>query len=121
MVGAIPDAFLKGPMPTPKFNGEIRLGAMYPRSGSNSYMGEEAWRGIELATRVQNAKGGIHGKEIKIVLADAPDIQTGVSEVERLINKEGLKVVMGTFSSAVAYATSAIAEQSIPIIRLFHM
>jgi branched-chain amino acid transport system substrate-binding protein len=112
MVGAIPDAFLKGTMPAPKFSGEIRLGALYPRSGGNSYLGEETWRGVELAMRVQNAKGGINGKEIKITLADAPDIQTGVSEVERLISKERMKVIMGTFTSGVAYATSAVAERN---------
>ncbi len=112
VVGGIPEEFLKGTMPAPKFSGEIRLGALYPRSGSNSYLGEEAWRGVELAMRVQNAKGGINGKEIKITLADAPDIQTGVSEVERLISKEGLKVVMGTFTSGVAYATTVVAERN---------
>jgi branched-chain amino acid transport system substrate-binding protein len=112
VVGAIPDDFLKGTMPPPKFSGEIRLGALYPRSGSNSYLGEEAWRGVELAMRVQNAKGGIGGKEIKITIADASDIQVGVSEVERLISKEGMKVVMGTFTSGVAYATTEIAERN---------
>ena len=112
VVGVIPEEFLKGTMPAPKFSGEIRLGALYPRSGFNSYLGEEAWRGVELAMRVQNAKGGINGKEIKITPADAPDIQTGVSEVERLISKEGMKVVMGTFTSGVAYATSVVAERN---------
>jgi branched-chain amino acid transport system substrate-binding protein len=112
VVGAIPEEFLKGTMSAPKFSKEIRVGALYPRSGINSYLGEEAWRGVELAMKVQNAKGGINGKEIKITLADASDTQTGVSEVERLINKEGLKVVMGTFTSAVAYATTAVAERN---------
>ncbi len=112
VIGSIPEEFLKGTMPPPKFSGEIRLGALYPRSGSNSYLGEEAWRGVELAMRVQNAKGGINGKEIKITIADAPDIQVGVSEVERLISKEGLKVIMGTFTSGVAYATTAVAERN---------
>jgi branched-chain amino acid transport system substrate-binding protein len=112
VVGAISEEFLKGTMSAPKFNGEIRLGALFPRSGSNSYLGEEAWRGMELAMKVQNAKGGIKGKEIKITVADAPDIQTGVSEVERLINKEGLKVITGTFASGVSYGTTAVAERN---------
>jgi branched-chain amino acid transport system substrate-binding protein len=112
MVGAIPEEFLKGTMAAPKFSGEIRVGALYPRSGPNSYLGEEAWRGVELAMMVQNAKGGIGGKEIKITVADAPDTQAGVSEVERLINKEGLKVVLGTFVSAIAYAASAVTERN---------
>jgi branched-chain amino acid transport system substrate-binding protein len=112
MIGAIPDELLKGTPPAPKFSGEIKLGALYPRSGPNSYLGEEAWRGVELAVMVQNAKGGINGKEIKILLADAPDTQAGVSEAERLISREGMKVVMGTFSSAVAFATSQVAERN---------
>ncbi len=112
VVGAIPGELFRGTMPAPKFSGEIRLGAIYPRSGALSYLGEEAWRGVELAVRVQNAKGGINGKQIKVTLADAPDIQTGVSEVERLISKEGLKVIMGTFASGIAYATTEVAERN---------
>ncbi len=49
VIGAIPEEFLKATMPAPKFSGEVRLGALYPRSGQNSYLGEEAWRGVELA------------------------------------------------------------------------
>ena len=112
VVGAIPDAFLKGTMPAPKFSGEIKLGAMYPRTGVYSYLAEEAWRGVELAMKVQNAKGGINGKEIKITIRDIPDTQTGVSETERLINMDQMKVIMGTFSSGIAYATHAVAERN---------
>ena len=60
VVGAIPDAFLKGTMPAPKFSGEIKLGAMYPRTGVYSYLAEEAWRGVELAMKVQNSSESRH-------------------------------------------------------------
>jgi len=49
MVGAIPEAMLTGTVPTPKFTGEIKVGSIFPRTGANGYLGEEAWRGAELA------------------------------------------------------------------------
>lgn len=112
MVGAIPDNVLNGTAPTPKFSGEIDLGAMYPRSGANAYLGEETWRGVELAMKVQNAKGGINGKEIKITIVDVPDTNSAVSAVQRLITQNHMQLIMGTFASASAYAASPIAERA---------
>jgi len=112
MVGAIPEALLKGNMPAPKFTGEIRIGSVFPRSGVNAYLGEESWRGLELAVKVINAKGGINGKEVKVTIVDTPDPSTAVSEAERMISREGIKIITGTTTSFISYAVSELTERN---------
>jgi branched-chain amino acid transport system substrate-binding protein len=112
LVGAIPEALLKGALPPPKFTGEIKIGSIFPRSGVNGYLGEESWRGAEMAAKVINAKGGINGKEVKLSVADAPDASAGVSEAERLISREKMGVITGTHMSVLGYPLSEVAERN---------
>ncbi len=112
VLGAIPKEVLDGTAKMPQFSGEYVIGTMYPRTGANAYLGEDSWRGAELAARVQNYKGGINGKEIKLDLVDTPDTAAGVSATERFINQKGYKLLMGTYASAISVATSEIAEKN---------
>ncbi len=112
MVGAIPDALLKGTLPAPRFTSEIKIGAVFPRSGVVGYLGEESWRGAELAAKVINAKGGISGKEVKLSVADAPDATAGVSETERLISREKMGVITGTHMTVLSYPVSEVTERN---------
>jgi len=112
LVGAIPEALLKGTLPAPKFSGEIRIGSIFPRSGVVGYLGEESWRGAELAAKVINAKGGINGKEVKLSVSDAPDASAGVSEAERLISREKMGLITGTHMSVLCYAVSEVTERN---------
>jgi branched-chain amino acid transport system substrate-binding protein len=111
-VGAIPEGLLKGTLSPPKFSGEIRVGSIFPRSGVNGYLGEESWRGAELAAKVINAKGGVNGKEVKLTVSDAPDASAGVSEAERLISREKMGVITGTHMSILSYPVSEVAERN---------
>jgi branched-chain amino acid transport system substrate-binding protein len=111
-VGAIPEGLLKGTLPAAKFTGEVRVGSIFPRSGVNGYLGEESWRGAELAAKVINAKGGISGKEVKLTVSDAPDASAGVSEAERLISREKMGVITGTHMSILSYPVSEVAERN---------
>lgn len=92
--------------------GPIKLGAIYPLSGNMALLGEESYRGVELATKVRNEKGGINGKQIEIVKADAPDANAAQAEANRLINQQNIKVLMGSYSSSLSYAASDVAERN---------
>lgn len=91
---------------------EIKIGAIFPFSGNMALLGEENWRGAEIARIVRNEKGGIGGKDITFLRADAPDATAAVAEADRLITKEGVKVIIGTYSSSLAYAASEVAERN---------
>lgn len=91
--------------------GAIRIGALYPFSGSLALLGEESFRGAELARRQRNQDGGVAGSQIEYVRADVPDPNVARSEAERLLSREGLQVLIGTYSSALAMTASEVAAR----------
>jgi branched-chain amino acid transport system substrate-binding protein len=86
----------------------IRIGALYPTSGSLALLGEESWRGTAIAVKLRNAAGGINGRKIELVRADVPDVNAATAEARRLTSKEGLDFAMGTYSSSLALAASEV-------------
>lgn len=91
---------------------KIKIGVLFPLSGNMALLGEEQFRGAELARQLINSKGGINGKQIEFIKADAPDATAAVAEADRLINKEGAKIIIGTYSSSLSYAASEVAERN---------
>ncbi len=90
----------------------VKIGVLLPFSGPLAYEGNEVFKGFEVARVEQNKKGGIFGKQIEFIKGDAVDPKAAVSEAERLISVEGIKVILGTFSSPRSYAASTIAEKN---------
>lgn len=90
----------------------IKIGAIYPLSGNMAALGEESLRGVELAAKVRNEKGGINGKKIEIVKADAPDANAAQAEANRLITQQNIKVLVGTYSSSLSYTATEVAERN---------
>ena len=59
---------------------ELKLGALYPFSGGLALLGDESFRGVQLAVDERNAAGGINGQKITLVKADAVDASQAVGE-----------------------------------------
>jgi len=91
--------------------GALRIGALYPFSGSLALLGEESFRGAELARRQRNQDGGVAGSQIEYVRADVPDPNVARTEAERLLSRERLQVLIGTYSSALAMTASEVAAR----------
>jgi branched-chain amino acid transport system substrate-binding protein len=90
----------------------LKIGALYPLSGDLALLGEESFRGAELAVEEINKNGGIDGKKVELVKADAPDADAGQAEANRLVNQEGIKAVVGSYSSSIAFAASEVTERN---------
>ncbi|WP_066292393.1 ABC transporter substrate-binding protein [Bacillus sp. FJAT-29937] len=91
----------------------LKLGALYPLSGGLALLGEESFRGAELAIEEANKNGGIAGgKTIELVKGDAVDADAAQSEANRLINQENIKSIFGSYSSSISFAASEVAERS---------
>ena len=90
----------------------IKIGTLFSRTGPLANLGMESWRGAELARIVQNQQGGILGKKIVFVNADAVDPKGAVSEAERLCTVEKVPVIVGSFSSSISLAANAKADQN---------
>lgn len=89
----------------------IKVGALYPFSGGLAVLGEESFRGLEMAVEERNAAGGIQGgKKIEMIKGDAVDPNQAVGEARRLISVAGVGVIFGTYSSSRAFAASQVAE-----------
>ena len=90
----------------------IRIGALFPFTGSLAMLGNETFNGAIIAQDMVNEKGGIWGKKVEWVKADGVDPKKAITECERLIAVEKIKLVFGTYSSSLAYAASEIAERN---------
>lgn len=90
----------------------IKIGALFPLSGNLALLGEESFRGVELAVEEINANGGINGKKVELVKGDAVDPDAAQSEANRLINKENINLIVGSYSSGISFAASEVAERN---------
>jgi len=89
-----------------------RIGALFPFTGSLALLGNESFNGAVIAQDMVNEKGGIQGKKVEWVKADGVDPKKAITECERLIAVEKIKLVFGTYSSSLSYAASEIAERN---------
>jgi len=92
--------------------GPLRIGALYPISGSLALLGEESWRGVEIALELRNQKGGVAGRKLEAVRADIPDVNAASSEARRLVTQENLGLLVGAYSSSLSLAASEVAARS---------
>ena len=88
----------------------LPVGALFPFSGSLSLLGDESFRGLDLATDALNAAGGLFGRPVALVRGDANDSAQATAEAKRLIEQAKVNCVFGSYSADVAIAASAVAE-----------
>lgn len=90
----------------------IKIGASLPLTGNFSVSGEKHKQGYELCVDLVNAKGGIDGRPLEIIINDnRSDTETAISQYERLINVDKADVVFGTFSSKLTFPISSVMEK----------
>lgn len=87
---------------------KVRLGLITPLTGTLSFGGNEVKNGVSMAIE---EKGTLFGKEIELVVGDAPDSTAAVAEMERLHSREGLNVVFGGYGSALEEAWQKVSER----------
>ncbi|NGM19353.1 ABC transporter substrate-binding protein [Roseomonas stagni] len=90
---------------------DIRLGAIFPLSGPSGLLGDECFRGVELAVEERNAAGGIGGRPIRLLRADAPDELAAQTEARRLSQgNDRVAAFLGSFATPIALPASQVAE-----------
>jgi len=93
------------------FADKLRIGVIYPLSGPMALLGKMSFEGAETARAEHNEKGGLLGKEIEFVIADAPDAKAAVAAAERLITVEKVKLIIGTYSSSLSFAATNVTNK----------
>ncbi|MBI4776008.1 MAG: ABC transporter substrate-binding protein [Deltaproteobacteria bacterium] len=89
----------------------IKIGTINPMTGGLALAGQETFRGVKVAADMQNARGGVQGKMIELLKGDSETPKTAITEAERLITVEDIKLFCGHYSSARAKAASNIYEK----------
>jgi len=89
-----------------------RIGTILPITGPQAKNGIKNFDGIKIATDMINDAGGVLGKKIVLVSADASEPQAAASEANRLITNEKITAIIGTQSSSLSMAATVVAEQN---------
>jgi branched-chain amino acid transport system substrate-binding protein len=88
-----------------------KIGALFPLSGGLSVLGTEALAGDEIAVDMVNEKGGVNGQKVVLVKADATSPANATNEARRLVTREGVKFLTGTYGSSISLAIAAVGNQ----------
>jgi branched-chain amino acid transport system substrate-binding protein len=88
----------------------IKIGAVFHLTGPGSFWGEGEKNAVILAIDKANAKGGVNGKQIELIIEDSKtDFQATSNSIKKLIEIDNTKVIIGpTWFGQIA---SPLAEQ----------
>lgn len=76
--------------------GPIKIGGMLPLSGAASIEGRQIILGLQFAVEEWNARGGVLGRKIELVMEDDESNSTkGVTAVRRLIERDKVPFIDG--------------------------
>ncbi len=92
---------------------EIRLGVISPASGNYADLGAAERRGITMAVEEVNAKGGVLGKQVRMIVEDTEtNPAAGARKAQKLIERDKVHFMLGAVSSSVAIAISEVAQRA---------
>jgi branched-chain amino acid transport system substrate-binding protein len=91
---------------------QIKIGVAGPITGPNAAFGAQLKNGVEQAVEDINAKGGINGQKLVVVIGDdRSDPKEGVSVANKFAS-EGVKFVVGHFNSGVSIPASEVYQEA---------
>ncbi len=95
-----------------KETGDIVIGAVYPLTGNLAIQGNAAFTGADIAREMVNEDGGVFGRKVVFEVTDAPDPSAATNQAQRLITEKKVKIIIGSYSSSISIAASAVCERN---------
>jgi len=90
----------------------IKIGMVDPFTGVYAAVAQNELIGAKLAVEQINAKGGVLGRPIELLVEDsANDVGTGVQKTRKLIDRDGIQFLVGDVNSAIAQAIAQVANE----------
>jgi len=86
----------------------VRVGAVYPLSGSQGMGGVDEYRGVVVAAELVNHDGGVAGRRIAVERVDVPEADAAPGAVEALAGR-GIDLVLGSYGSTISSPAAAAA------------
>jgi ABC-type branched-subunit amino acid transport system substrate-binding protein len=85
----------------------LKIGVLVPYTGALSTFGPEYESSAKLAAKCINNAGGVNGGEVEIITGDDQTAAQGaVTEATRLVDVEGVSVIVGGAASSVSVAVA---------------
>lgn len=96
----------------------LRIGALFSVSGPASFLGEPERNTLEMLVKEANAKGGIKGRKLELVVYDTQgDATKAVQMATKLIKNDKVSVIVGPSTTGETMAVIPLAEkEKIPLI-----
>lgn len=94
------------------WGGPVRIGFCGPLTGRWSDLGVQGRNGATLAVEDLNARGGIAGRRVELVVADKGEAPDAAPAAVRELDRKGAAVLVGLMTSAAALAGLPEAEKA---------
>jgi len=90
----------------------IRIGLVDPLTGVYATYAQNEVIGAKLAVTQINAKGGVLGRPIELLVEDsANDVGTGVQKARKLIERDEVTFLIGDVNSGIAQAIAQVSNE----------
>src|SRR5882757_5982633 len=87
----------------------VRIGMVDPLTGVYAAPAGNEVMGAKLAVEQMNAKGGILGRQVELLVEDsANDVGTGVQKARKLIERDQVNFMIGDVNSGIAAAIAQV-------------
>jgi len=89
----------------------IKIGHLTPLTGFLGALGEYAVQGIKIATDEINKAGGVMGRQLEVMSEDSVNPATASTKAQRMLERDGVTVLMGEINSASALTIMQVAAR----------
>lgn len=91
----------------------VKIGLDNPLTGTYAAVGKNELIGCQLAVEQINAKGGILGRQVELVVEDSTsgDAGTAVQKARKLIERDKVNFLLGNVNSALALAMAQVSNE----------
>ncbi|BAT53913.1 Extracellular ligand-binding receptor [Nostoc sp. NIES-3756] len=106
------------PTSTTNQTNTISIGIAFAQTSNVALLGQEGTDGVKIAEKYFNNKGGINGKQIKLIFQDTGGDEVGaINAFQTLINQNNVVSIIGPTLSQQAFSADPIAERNqVPVI-----
>ncbi len=92
---------------------EIKIGADLEMTGNNATFGQSASNGTKLAIKQVNAKGGVLGKQLSLIVADnKSEAAEAANAMQKLITQDKVVAVIAPIASSSAMAGAQVNQDN---------
>jgi branched-chain amino acid transport system substrate-binding protein len=91
---------------------KIKIGHLTPLTGFLGALGAYAQLGIRMAAEEINASGGVMGRQIDLLSEDSVNPATAATKAQRMLEQDGVAVLMGEINSASALTIMQVADRN---------